>query len=62
MAGEQLNKESGMHPVNTDFDPVSLALQELYNVVANEELQDDFLKILDEIDAKFAAAKLSSSQ
>ena len=62
MADERPNKESNTRSVNTAIDPVSAALQELYNAVASEELPNDFLKILEEIDAKIAAAKLNSSQ
>ena len=51
-----------MHPFETVIDPVSAALQELHNSVAVEKLPDDFRKILDEIDAKIAFAKLNSSQ
>ena len=62
MADERANNGSDMHPVETAIDPVSVALQELYNSVAIEELPDDFLKILEEIDAKIAFAKLNPSQ
>lgn len=50
-----------MRPADTAFDPVSAALQQLHHAVASEELPDDFLRILDEIDAKIAAAKNSPS-
>lgn len=39
------------------FDPVSAALQQLHQSVVSEELPDDFLRLLDEIDAKIAAAR-----
>lgn len=45
-----------MYHVNTAFDPVAAALLQLHQAVVNEELPRDFLKILDEIDAKIAAA------
>lgn len=48
--------------VNTAFDPVTAALQQLHQAVANEEVPDDFLRILDEIDAKIAAAKPATKQ
>lgn len=46
----------------TAFDPVSAALQQLHQAVTSEELPDDFLKILEEIDAKIAAALVSPAQ
>ena len=45
-----------MRQADTAFDPVSAALQQLHIAVASEELPDDFLKILDEIDATIMAA------
>lgn len=51
-----------MRHVDTAFDPVCAALQQLHQAVVSEELPADFLKILDEIDAKIAAAKNSSTQ
>jgi hypothetical protein len=48
-----------MHRIDTAFDPVSAALQQLHQAVASEAMPEDFLKILEEIDAKIAAAKTS---
>lgn len=45
-----------MHPAVTAFDPVSAALQQLHQAVASEAVPDDFLRLLEEIDAKIAAA------
>lgn len=45
--------------VETDFDPISAALKQLYHSVANEPLPDNFLRILDEIDAKIAVRQAS---
>ena len=45
-----------MPNADTAFDPVSAALQQLHQAVASEELPVDFLRILDDIDAKIAAA------
>ncbi len=49
---------------NTDnaFDPVAAALQQLHHAVASEEVPGDFLRILEEIDAKLAAAKPAARQ
>ena len=41
----------------TAFDPVSAALQQLHQAVASEAVPDDFLRLLEEIDAKIAAVK-----
>lgn len=49
-------KGSQMPFVDTAFDPVAAALQQLHQSVASEELPADFLRILDDIDAKLAAA------
>lgn len=43
----------------TAFDPVSAALQQLHQAVAREDLPEDFMRILNDIDAKIAAAKNS---
>jgi len=46
-----------MPNADTAFDPVSTALQQLHQAVSSEELPEDFLRILEEIDAKIAAAR-----
>ncbi len=46
-----------MNYVDADFDPVSAALTKLHQAVVNEPVPDDFLRILDDIDAKIAAKK-----
>ena len=51
-----------MLSADTAFDPVAAALQQLHQAVASEALPDDFLRILNEIDAKIAAAKPADSQ
>lgn len=51
-----------MCPSNTTSDPVSTALQQLHQAVVSEPLPDDFLRILDEIDARIAAANDTSKQ
>jgi hypothetical protein len=38
-------------------DPIAAALKQMHDAVANEELPDDFLRLLDEIDTKIAAKK-----
>ncbi len=51
-----------MHNAVTAFDPVAAALQQLHIAVASEDVPEDFLRILDEIDAKIAAAKSSPQE
>jgi Anti-sigma factor NepR len=38
-------------------DPIAAALKRMHDAVVDEELPDDFLKLLDEIDSKIAAKK-----
>jgi Anti-sigma factor NepR len=40
-----------------ESDPISAALKQLHDAVANEELPDDFMRLLDEIDTKIASKK-----
>ncbi len=51
-----------MPHADTAFDPVSAALQQLHQAVASEAVPKDFLRILEEIDAKIAAAKPAARQ
>jgi hypothetical protein len=51
-----------MQRAETAFDPVSAALQQLHQAVASEEVPEDFLRILEDIDAKIAAAKPGTQQ
>lgn len=46
-----------MHTAVTAFDPVSAALKQLHQAVASEAVPDDFLRLLEEIDAKIAAVQ-----
>jgi hypothetical protein len=55
-------KGSKMQRVDTAFDPVAAALQQLHQAVTNEEVPEDFLRILDDIDARIAEAKPGGSQ
>jgi hypothetical protein len=57
MAKDTPPKEAKMPEAETAFDPVAAALKQLHQAVASEALPDDFLRILDEIDAKIAATK-----
>ncbi len=55
-------KGSNMFSADNAFDPVAAALQQLHQAVASEEVPEDFLRILEEIDAKLAAAKPVATQ
>lgn len=57
MATTNKNRGKKMNYVDADFDPVSAALTKLHQAVVNEPVPDDFLRILDDIDAKIAAKK-----
>jgi hypothetical protein len=57
MAKTQNPKGSKMADINTAFDPVEAALKQMHQAVSTEEVPADFLRILDDIDAKIAAAK-----
>ncbi len=56
MADNTTPKGRKMNQIETAFDPIAAALKQMHEAVANEELPDDFLRLLDEIDAKIAAA------
>jgi hypothetical protein len=62
MTKDQPRKGSKMPHADTAFDPVSAALQQLHQAVASEAVPEDFLRILEEIDAKIAAAKPAAQQ
>ncbi len=46
-----------MNVDDTAFDPIAAALKQMHQAVASEDLPDDFVRILEEIDAKIAASK-----
>ena len=58
---EQQAMAKANKPVNHDEDmgqdPIAAALKQMHDAVASEALPDDFLKLLDDIDAKIAAKK-----
>ena len=60
MVKNEPKRGTTMPRVNLAFDPISAALLQLHQAVASEEVPDEFLKILDDIDAKIAAAKIST--
>jgi Anti-sigma factor NepR len=62
MARPERPKGMKMHTLEPAFDPVAAALKQLHQSVADEPVPDDFLRILDDIDAKIAAAAAKSMQ
>lgn len=57
MAKIKAPKGIEMNVVDAAFDPVAAALRQMHQAIAQEAVPDDFMRILDEIDAKIAAAK-----
>jgi hypothetical protein len=62
MANNKAPRGKKMHNLETAFDPVAAALKQLHQAVTNEELPQDFLRLLEDIDAKIAVAKSSSKR
>jgi hypothetical protein len=62
MAKDLPRKGTKMPHIDTAFDPVAAALQQLHQAVASEELPEEFLRILEEIDAKIAAVNPVAKQ
>jgi hypothetical protein len=46
--------EEAMGP---EFDPLTAALRQMHDSISNEPVPDDFLDLLDQIDAKISSAK-----
>lgn len=49
----------GLQGNDVAFDPIAAALRQMHDKVAQEDIPDDFLKLLDEIDER---AKRDSAQ
>jgi len=43
--------------MDPNFDPLTAALRQMHDSIANEPIPDDFLDLLDQIDAKMSASK-----
>jgi hypothetical protein len=43
-----------VNAVDPDFDPISAALRQMHDGVANEPVPDDFLKLLDQLEERMA--------
>lgn len=54
MKRRAVNLGGAMDP---EFDSLTAALRQMHDSIANEPVPDDFLDLLDQIDAKFSASK-----
>ena len=59
-----MSSNKGKQPLNaigdgmdSEFDPLTAALRQMHDSVANEPIPADFLNLLDMIDAKMSASK-----
>ena len=43
-----------VNAVDPDFDPISAALRQMHDGVASEPVPDEFLLLLDQLDARIA--------
>jgi hypothetical protein len=62
--GQLVSSNKGKQPLDAigedmdfEFDPLTAALRQMHESVANEPIPDDFLNLLDMIDAKMSASK-----
>jgi hypothetical protein len=50
-----------VNAVHPDFDPISAALRQMHDGIAQEPVPDDFLLLLDQLDARIAEKDKNSS-
>jgi hypothetical protein len=50
-----------VNAVDPDFDPISAALRQMHEGVANEAIPDEFLKLLDQLDERMAGQEKKPS-
>jgi hypothetical protein len=62
--GQLVNSNKGKQPLDAigedmdfEFDHLTAALRQMHDSVANEAIPDDFLDLLDRIDAKMLASR-----
>ena len=63
LMSERKSKNSGKsfeNKVDPAFDPITAALRQMHDDVANEPIPDDFMRLLDEIDARASSGKKPS--
>ncbi len=46
--------------VDPAFDPITAALRQMHDEVASEPIPDDFMRLMDEIDARASSSKKPS--
>jgi hypothetical protein len=49
-----------VNKVDPAFDPITAALRQMHDDVAGEPIPDDFMRLLDQIDARVSATKKPS--
>lgn len=62
MSGDKAKAKKGTAQNRTDpsFDPITAALRQLHDDVASEPIPDDFMRLLDQIDARISSIKTPS--
>jgi hypothetical protein len=55
--GSNTGKRRAGEAMDPEFDSLTAALRQMHDSIANEPVPDDFLDLLDQIDAKISASK-----
>lgn len=55
--GSNKGKQQEEEAMDPEFDSLTAALRQMHDSIANEPVPDDFLDLLDQIDAKMSSAK-----
>ena len=55
--GSNKGKRQAGEAMDPEFDSLTAALRQMHDSIANEPVPDDFLDLLDQIDAKISASK-----
>ena len=55
--GSNKGKRQAEEAMDPEFDSLTAALRQMHDSIANEPVPDDFLDLLDQIDAKISPAK-----
>jgi len=55
--GSNKGKQQEEEAMDPEFDSLTAALRQMHDSIANEPVPDDFLNLLDQIDAKISSAK-----
>lgn len=55
--GSNKGKQFAGEAIDPEFDSLTAALRQMHDSIANEPVPDDFLDLLDQIDAKISASK-----